>query len=59
MDADFLITGEEMDAEEEFETGLGRDLIIRRMIGELPTCKDNGYDLDQPTLLLKSRYWTD
>jgi len=37
MDADFLITGEEMDGEEEFETGLGRDLIIRRMIGELPT----------------------
>lgn len=39
MDADFRMTGEEMDGEEEeLETGFGRDLIIRRMIGELPTC---------------------
>lgn len=38
MDADFRMTGEEMDGEEEeLETGFGRDLIIRRMIGELPT----------------------
>ena len=35
MDADLRITGEEMDGG--LETGFGRDLIIRRMIGELPT----------------------
>jgi len=35
MDADLRITGEEMEGE--LETGFGRDLIIRRMIGELPT----------------------
>jgi len=32
MEADFRMTGEF-----ELETGFGRDLIIRRMIGELPT----------------------
>ena len=37
MEADFRMTGEF-----ELETGFGRDLIIRRMIGELPTCRDNG-----------------
>lgn len=39
MDADLRMTGEEMDGEEEeLETdGFGLDLIIRRMIGELPT----------------------
>jgi len=36
MDADLRMTGEEV-AGEELETGFGRDLIIRRMIGELPT----------------------
>lgn len=39
MEADFRMTGEEeMEGEEdELEAGFGRDLIIRRMIGELPT----------------------
>ena len=37
MDADFRMTGEE---EMEREAGFGRDLIIRRMIGELHTCMD-------------------
>ena len=40
MDADLRITGEEMDGE--LETGFGRDLIIRRMIGELPTWTGDG-----------------
>ena len=44
MDADLRMTGEEMDGEEEEEAGLGRDLIIRRMIGELPTCADDGHN---------------
>ena len=45
MDADFRMTGEEMDGEEEeLEAGFGRDLIIRRMIGELPTCTENGFN---------------
>ena len=58
MDADFRMTGEEMDGEEEeLETGFGRDLIIRRMIGELPTCwkllqQVKLANYDQPTLLL-------
>ena len=44
MDADLRMTGEEMDGEEEeLETdGFGLDLIIRRMIGELPTCREEG-----------------
>ena len=37
MEADFRMTGEEEMEGEEDKVGFGRDLIIRRMIGELPT----------------------